>query len=242
MRLTEMKIVRSLLVVASIAAFGIAGLGGFASAAVAQRVVGSEPGTPFKDTSIFRPPVGARVAVIEFQDLMCPLCAHVFPIMHGAVEHYNIPLVAKDFPLPGHAILGSFEAAVWARYLQDKVSMKVADEYRGAVFAGQAVIANKDDMQSFTRKFFQSHGIQIPFVADPSGELAKEVNADKAQGEKVGVAHTPTIIVCNQHEWVEVSDPSQLYTAIDQMEAGAGPSAAAKMSVKTAVKKKPAGQ
>jgi protein-disulfide isomerase len=219
-------------------AVALAALGGFGASASAQRVLGSQPATPFKDTAAFHPPPGVRAAVIEFQDLMCPLCAHVFPIVHGAVAHYNIPLYEKDFPLPGHAMLGSFEAAVWARYLQDKVSLKVADEYRGAVFAGQAGIENKDDMQSFTRKFFQSHGLQMPFVADPTGELAKEVNTDKALGEKVGVEHTPTIVVCNQHEWIEVSDVSQLYAAIDQIEAGAGPTGA----VKTAVKKKTSGQ
>jgi hypothetical protein len=148
------------------------------------------------------------------------------------VAHYNIPLIEKDFPLPGHAILGSFEAAVWARYLQDKVSLKVADEYRGAMFAGQSGIANKDDMESATRRFFQSHGLQMPFVADPTGQLANEVKADREQGQKVGLQQTPTIIVCNQHEWIQVTDPSQLYAAIDQIEAGAGAGGPTKTLVK----------
>ena len=233
-----MKRVRGLAVAAVVMALGLAAVGGFGSVAGAQRVLGSQPGTPFKDTSSFHPPAGVKVAVIEFQDLMCPLCAHVFPIVHGAIAHYNIPLLEKDFPLPGHAMLGSFEAAVWARYLQDKVSLKVADQYRGAVFAGQAGIGNKDDMAAFTRRYFQSHGLQMPFVVDPTGQFAREVNADKALGEKVGVAHTPTIIVCNQHEWIEVSDVSELYAAIDQAEAGAGGASPAK----SAVKKKVAGQ
>ncbi|HEV2646391.1 MAG TPA: thioredoxin domain-containing protein [Acidobacteriaceae bacterium] len=205
---------------------------------LAQRVVGSQPGTPFKDTSMFKPPAGVRVAVIEFQDMQCPACAHAFPIVHEAVAHYKIPLYEKDFPLQMHALEGSFDAAVWARYLQDKVSLKVADEYRGAVFAGQAGIQNKDDMAAFTRRFFQSHGMQMPFVADPTGQFTKEVVADRTLGEKAGLNHTPTIIVSNQHEWVEVSDVSQLYTAIDQIEASAGVAAPA---AKTATKKKSVG-
>jgi protein-disulfide isomerase len=237
MRLMGMKSVRGVVVAAAMATFGFASFGGIVTAS-AQRVLGSQAGTSFKDTSAFHPPPGVKVAVIEFQDLMCPLCAHVFPIVHSTVAHYNIPLLEKDFPLPGHAMLGSFEAAVWARYLQDKVSMKVADEYRGAVFAGQASIESKDDMAAFTRKYFQSHNLQMPFVADPTGQFTREVNTDKALGEKVGVAHTPTIVVCNQHEWIEVSDISELYAAIDQVEAGAGSVGAAK----TAVKKKTAGQ
>lgn len=188
------------------------------------------PGTgeTFKDTSMLKPPPGVRIEIIEWQDLMCPACAHAFPIVHAAAAHYNIPLVERDFPLPGHAMLGSGEAAIWARYLQDKVSMKMADEYRGAVFAGQSGIANKDDMLNFTRRFFQSHGLQMPFVPDPTGQLTKEVDADKNLALKLGVYYTPCIIVCTQHEWVHVTDPSLLYQTIDELEAKLGPEAPAK--------------
>jgi protein-disulfide isomerase len=231
MRVTGMKLVRSVL----IAVLGFAVVGSFGAPASAQRSIGSPAATAFKDTSMFKPPAGVRVAVIEFQDLQCPACAHAFPIVHDAVDHYKIPLYEKDFPLQMHAILGSLDAAIWARYLQDKVSMKVADQYRGAVFAAQSEIQNKDDMAAFTRKFFLSHGLQMPFVADPTGEFLKQVNADRVLGDKAGLNHTPTIIVANQHEWVEVTDVSDLYTAIDQIEASAGPVAA---SAKVAAKKK----
>jgi protein-disulfide isomerase len=186
--------------------------------------ISAPPGTgeTFKDTSMLKPPPGVKIEIIEFQDLMCPACAHAFPIVHAAVAHYNIPLVERDFPLPGHAALGSGEAAVWARYLQDKVSMKVADQYRGAVFAGQGGISSKDDMLSFTRHFFQTHGLQMPFVPDPTGQLAREVKVDKDLGEKLGVYYTPCIIVCTQHEWVHVTDVSLLYQTIDQLEAKLG--------------------
>jgi protein-disulfide isomerase len=236
-RLMNMRMMR-VLAVAAVVAVGFAAVNGLTPAAGAQRTLGQDSGYQFKDTSSFKPPAGVRVAVIEYQDLMCPACAHAFPIVHGAVAHYNIPLIEKDFPLPGHAILGSFEAAVWARYLQDKVSPKVADEYRGYMFAGQSGVANKDDMENATRRFFQSHGLQMPFVVDPTGQFANEVKADRAQGVKVGLQETPTIIVCNQHEWIHVTDVSQMYAAIDQIEAGAGPGGA----MKTALKKKTGGQ
>jgi protein-disulfide isomerase len=234
MGLTDMKCLRSLVVaiattlsVAALSAFGPAPLFG-------QRSAPPGTGDSFKDASTFRPPAGARVAIIEFQDLQCPACAHAFPIVHKAVSHYNIALIEKDFPLPQHVVLGSTDGAVWARYLQDKVSMKVADDYRGAVFAAQTGIQNKDDMLNFTRRFFQSHGLQMPFVADPSGELLKAVQADKALGEKIGVQHTPTIVVCSQHEWVNVTDISLLYQTIDEVEAKAGTA----MAVKAPVAKK----
>ena len=174
----------------------------------------------FKDTSMLKPPAGSKLAIVEFEDLECPMCAHVYPIVHAAAAHYNIPIVRRDFPLQMH--VWSRDAAVWARYLQDKVSLKVADEYRGAVFAAQAGISSKDDMLSFTRRFFQTHGLQLPFVPDPTGQFAREVNVDKALGEKLGVYYTPCIIVCTQHEWVHVTDVSLLYQTIDELEARAG--------------------
>ncbi len=203
----------------------------------AQRTAGSQPGDPFKDTSILKPPAGARVAVLEWEDLGCPACAHAYPIVHAAVAHYNIPLVRRDFPLAQH--IWTFDAAVWARYLQDKVSPKTADEYRGEVFKAQFGINSKDDMLSFTRQFFKSHGLAMPFVPDPTGQLTKEVQADYDLGQKLGVQHTPTIIVCSQREWVQVTDVNLLYQTISEVEAkapAAGPATTAKRTTAAAKK------
>jgi protein-disulfide isomerase len=197
---------------------------------MAQRTAGTQPGDTFKDPSILKPPAGARVAVLEWEDLGCPACAHASPFVHAAVAHYNIPLVRRDFPLAQH--IWTFDAAVWARYLQDKVSAKTADDYRAAAFQAQMGIVTKDDMLAFTRKFFQSHGVQMPFVPDASGQLTKEVTADYNLGMKLGVQHTPTIIVCNQHEWVQITDVSLLYQTIEQVQAQAGPAGPAKAPVK----------
>jgi len=138
---------------------------------MAQRSAPAGSGETFKDTSMLKPPAGAKIAIYELEDLECPACAHAFPIVHAAAAHYNIPIVRRDFPLLQH--IWSFDAAVWARFLQDKVSPKTADEYRGAVFAAQTGIASKDDMLNFTRRFFQTHGLQLPFVPDPTGQFKK---------------------------------------------------------------------
>jgi protein-disulfide isomerase len=172
-------------------------------------------GYPFLDTSMLKPPTGAKVAVIEFQDLQCPACAHAFPIVHAAVAHYNIPLVERDFPLPQHAVLGSFDAAVTARYLQDKVSPKLADDFRGDVFASQATIANRDDMAAFTRKWFQAHRLNLPFVMDADGKCTAEVDADRDMGDRLNVHSTPCIFVVTQNKWVHVDDLNQLNQLID---------------------------
>lgn len=223
-----MKLVRW---VAVAMAAGLLAIGGLTAPASAQTTLGPDTGG-FKDTSAFKPPAGARVAILEFYDLQCPACAHAFPIIQQAVAHYNIPWIEKDFPLPQHQVLGSLDEALWARYLEDKVSPKVANEYRGAAFAGQSGITNKDDALAFTRRFFQSHGLQMPFVVDPTGELMKQVQADKALGQRVGVNQTPTIIVCSQHQWIHVTDVNLLYQAIDEVMAHAGPAAPARTTAK----------
>ena len=163
------------------------------------------------------PPAGAKVAIIEWEDLECPACAHAFPFIHMAVDHYKIPLLRHDFIIPGH--MWSREAAMYARYLQDKVSPDLATEYRREVFASQFKIASKDDLNRFTQEFFTKNGKQLPFVVDPTGELAREVNADHALGEKLGLNETPTIVVVTAKGWIQVKDISDLYQAIDQAEA-----------------------
>src|SRR5580700_5048404 len=86
----------------------------------AQATVGQPPFTPFKDTALLKAPAGHPVAVMEFEDLECPACAHASPIVHQAISKYKIPYIRHDFLIQGHT--WSRQAAIMARYLQDKVS------------------------------------------------------------------------------------------------------------------------
>src|ERR1700744_2511094 len=54
------------------------------------------------DTSMLRPPKGAKVAIVVFEDLECPQCAKAAPLVHDASKKYNIPLIQYDFPLRQH--------------------------------------------------------------------------------------------------------------------------------------------
>src|ERR1700678_2208664 len=102
----------------------------------------------YRDTSMLRAPAGVPVAIYEFEDMECPACAHAFPIVHTAAEKYKIPLIRHDFPLgPMHP--WSLDAAIIARYIQDKISPQAADDYRGAIFTNQTAIATKEDLQAF---------------------------------------------------------------------------------------------
>jgi protein-disulfide isomerase len=194
-----------------------------AQAAPAQREK-EQPngGYPFKDTSVLKPPAGAKVAIYEFEDLECPACRNAYPIVHAAAAQYKIPVVRRDYPWSFH--IWSFDAAVTARYIQDKLSPQLADDFRRDVFASQTTIASKDDLASFTTKWFQAHGQTLPFVMDPGGTCKQEVEADRALGDRVGVHSTPCIFVVTQSKWVAVpySEIGQLNRTIEAVLAQAG--------------------
>jgi len=185
----------------------------------AQTAMPQANATAFKDVSAFKPPSGVKVAIIEFEDLECPLCAQVSPMVREAMSRYHIPQVHHDFIIPGHA--WSRTGAIYARYLEDNVSPQVAEDFRRDVFASQRLIAGPDDLQQFARRWFQAHGQRMPFVIDPSGRCAAEVEADCALGRRTGVVHTPTLVVATAHRWILVTEPDELVAAIDRAEAEA---------------------
>jgi protein-disulfide isomerase len=175
-------------------------------------------GTRVLDASPLKPPAGARVAMIEFEDMECPVCASDNLTLKQAAATYKIPWVRHDFPLHQH--VWSFQAAVNARWF-DTRSKKLGDDYRDAIFANQSAIYNLNVLSTFTQRFAQGHGVALPFAIDPQGKLAADVKADYALGARIGVRQTPTVwIVAARSKgapYVEISaNMSGLYQTIDQ--------------------------
>jgi protein-disulfide isomerase len=199
----------------------------FAAPAALSVRASAQESTQVLNSAPLHPPAGARVAIVEFEDLECPDCARANPLLRQAAEQYKIPWVRHDFPLPQHD--WSFQAALNARWFDTK-SKKLGDEYRDEVFAhqnditviengapnGEKALAN---LHAFTEKFAADHKLALPFVIDPQQKLAALVKADYALGQSVGIQHTPTIwVVTNQTKgtpFVEVLDRTKLYSMID---------------------------
>lgn len=164
-----------------------------------------------------RPPKGAQVAIVVFEDLQCPQCGRVAPLLAQASRTYKIPLVQHDFPLPMHN--WSFDAAVMARYF-DTHSKEIGNAFRETVFEHQMEI-NPQNLRGFEEKFAAERKIGLPFVVDPDGKLAGLVRADKDLGTSLHIDHTPTIWVVSGKRpgkpYVEVTDPKELYVTIDAM-------------------------
>jgi protein-disulfide isomerase len=200
------------------------------------------PGTQVHDASALKPPAGARVAIVEFEDMECPDCARANPLLKDAAAKYKIPWVRHDFPLPMHA--WSFNAAVNARWFDANKGKAMGDEYRDQVFANQSSIVGIEGLRKYTENFAAGHHVALPFAMDPQGKLASDVKADYALGQRVGIEHTPTIWVVTANSkgapFVEVLDRSRLYQMIDQAiadTASAPKPAVAKTPAKTAAKK-----
>jgi protein-disulfide isomerase len=183
-------------------------------------VVAMAQGANLNRNPALKPPKGAEVAIVVFEDLECPDCARAAPLLEEAAKTYNIPVVRHDFPLAMHP--WSFDAALLARYF-DTHSKKIGNEFRDTVFKNQLEIT-KDNLRAFAEKFAAQHKIEVPFVIDPQGKLAALIEKDRSLGNSLGLNHTPTIYVVSSRNvakpFVEVVDRSQLFQLIDTMKRG----------------------
>lgn len=180
------------------------------------------------DTSALRPPKGAQVALVVFEDLQCPDCADAEALFEEASAQYGIPLVRRDFPLPMHN--WSFEAHVLARYFDSQPdantnakALPLGEQFRRWVYANQSSI-NQGNLRGMAGRFADQHHLELPANCDPKGELKKLVLADFALGQQVGVLHTPTVYVVSASQrgapFVEAVERDKLFSMIEQMQAG----------------------
>lgn len=177
------------------------------------------------DGSSLKPPAGAKVAIVMFEDLECPSCALNFPMVQEAGNSYHVPVVLRDFPLgPKHP--WSFQAAVFARFFDTK-SEKLGNDFRGYIFKNQPQIT-PNNLQQYVQKFADDNHVPLPFAVDPQGALKAKVEADRSLGDHIGINQTPTIFVVSNTEAVQVDKPEHLSQIIEDVQKRAGPTAPAK--------------
>src|SRR5215813_6393901 len=162
------------------------------------------------DGSSLKPPPGAKVAVVVFEDLECPSCANAYPKVWEAANAHGIPVVLHDFPLSKHP--WSYQAAVYARFFDTK-SLKLGNDFRAFIYKNQPQITF-GNLQQYVQKFADANKVPVPFAPDPEGKLKAKVQADYALGQRIGLEHTPTIFVVGSGgastPFVEVVDRDQL--------------------------------
>ena len=175
------------------------------------------------DASSLKVPQGADVAIVVFEDMQCPACARVYPVVREAANAHGVPLVLYEFPLPRHT--WAFEAAVYAKFFDAK-SEKLGDQFRAYVFLNQASIA-PGNLRAVAEKFAQDHDAELPASVDPDGNFKRKIQVDYELGQRIGLKYTPTIFVIRRGavstEFVEVPDRSKLDRIIGDMLLKANP-------------------
>jgi protein-disulfide isomerase len=179
------------------------------------------PTIQVKDAAELKPPAGAHVAIVEFDDLECPTCAHFNPLLKQAAAKYGVPWIRHDYIIPYHN--WSRSAAAKARWFDTK-SKTLGDEYRDEVFASQPDIYNLGALSRFTQQFAAAHGVTLPMDMDPQNKFDAAVQADTDLGKRTGVDATPTIFVvaatAKGVTYKQVLDPDRdLYRMIDEAQA-----------------------
>jgi protein-disulfide isomerase len=168
------------------------------------------------DGSQLKPPTRAKVAVVVFEDMECPSCAHAYPVILQTANASHVPVVLHDFPLAKHP--WSFQAAVYARFFDTK---KLGNDFRGFIYEKQPWIT-PDNLLQYASKFANDHKVSLPFPIDPQGELKAQIQADYNLGQKCGLNQTPTIFVVGSSpaspSFIEVTNLDTLSSAIEEMQ------------------------
>jgi protein-disulfide isomerase len=173
------------------------------------------------DGSALKPPTGAKVAIVIFEDLECPSCAQAWPAVEKAAEVYKVPVVVRDVPLNYHP--WAWDAAVTARYIEQKYGRTMSDKFRTYIYQCQPQIT-KGNLRSFADKFCGENKIALPFMLDPQGQIATGIRADLDLAKTVQLGETPTIFVVSNTSWAHVADfRTQLYQTVERMNREASP-------------------
>jgi protein-disulfide isomerase len=169
------------------------------------------------DGSTLELPKDVDVAIVVFEDLQCPDCRQVHPLLLEAAASSGVPLVIRDFPITRHA--WAFPAAVLAGYFTAQ-SEALGLEFRSFIFRNQPDI-NPDNLRQYGEAFAQDHKLQLPPDIDPDGRLAARVQSDVDLGRQINLEYVPLIFVigpaAGPSHAVEVTDPGQLGATIARM-------------------------
>lgn len=186
------------------------------------------------DGSSLKPPPGAKVAIVMFEDMECPSCAANYPKVEEVGKTHNVPVVLRDFPLgPKHP--WSFEAAVWARWFDDKGGKELGRNFRAYIFKNQPQIT-PGNLRQYVDKFGNDNHVPPSFAPDPQGNLKALVQADHDLGTSIGINQTPTIFVVSNTESRQVENTDQLTQILEEVQKKATPAQPTKSSP---TKKKP---
>jgi protein-disulfide isomerase len=142
-----------------------------------------------------KPPVSAapadRVEIVLFSDFQCPFCAQfaapIRELQTKGIEGVSTTVQFREFPLSIHADAQLAAQAALAAKAQGKFW-----EMHDLLFANQAAV-KREDLVRYAKKL----GLDLDrFRKDLNSDRLKQtIEANKAEGEKLGVNGTPTFFI-----------------------------------------------
>lgn len=140
---------------------------------------------PFKGGS------DAKVTIVEYSDFQCPFCSKGAAVLAEIEKKYGnkVKIAFKNFPLPFHSQARlAAEAALCAKEQNNKFFWKMHD----TMFADQTKLDKENLLLSAKKSGVKEADFKACLEATKYKAL---VDADMAEGQKLGIKSTPTFFV-----------------------------------------------
>ncbi|NNH21726.1 thioredoxin domain-containing protein [Pseudokineococcus marinus] len=136
--------------------------------------------------------------LVEFLDFECEACAAAYPLVEQIREEYDgrLSVVARYFPLPGHANAENAAVAVEAAAGQGAFEAMYQRMYATQAQWGEQQQSQADLFRTFAADLGLDLAAYDAAVADP-GTLSR-VGRDLTDGQALGVQSTPTFFLDGQ--------------------------------------------
>lgn len=141
-----------------------------------------------------------KVTIVEFGDLVCPICRHWYPQIEGIAKNSNgkIRFVFHHFPLvQNEEHVNALPGAVIAEIAQEK-SPDAFWSFINSCYTGddKAPMPDKDQMIQMAQAIgLDASSIQSRLANADNDPALSRVRADMALGNALGISETPTYVV-----------------------------------------------
>lgn len=137
------------------------------------------------------------VTLVEYGDYQCPYCAMWYPVVKQVISQYNdqIHFQFRNFPLQSaHPNAFAASRAAEAAGLEGKFWEMHDQLYTNNDYQGQTGWITSNDPLTYFDQFAKNIGLNVTkFNTDYSSDKVNAlVNADMAEGNKLGINSTPT--------------------------------------------------
>lgn len=154
--------------------------------------------TPAEDKTIYKALVGdapmkgpanAKVTIVQWSDFQCPFCSRVEPTITQLMKEYpkDVRVIFKQLPLPFHNNAHIAAEAALAAHEQGKFW-----DMHAKMFANQQALDRPN-----LDKYAQELGLNMKKFAAAldSGKYKAKVDAEMAEGNKIGANGTPAFFI-----------------------------------------------